>query len=256
MEHQYLKNIKEGMRVGIMTSRKKYAVGIVDEIAARTPFHEEGIMVRLKNGEVGRVKKIILSEPEQQEKIAAEIKKILAKGEDFHTEFKTSAFWSVVYNPEKIKESKSFELREYGQKASKVIIAKGVAAFLNSDGGNLIIGVNENKETETFDIVGIEDDLKKIGARGTDHYKRILIDELLRTFFPSKFYNHLNDYVEIIFVVVEGKTVCWLKIRASDFRIFLKINNQELFMIRVETENRSLIGEKLVDYCLTHWKGR
>ena len=30
--------------------------------------------------------------------------------------------------------------REYGQRASKIIIAKSIASFLNSDGGNLIIG--------------------------------------------------------------------------------------------------------------------
>ena len=57
MDHQHLKNIKPGMKVGVMTARRKYSTGIVDEIAARTQFHEQGIMVRLKNGDVGRVKK-------------------------------------------------------------------------------------------------------------------------------------------------------------------------------------------------------
>jgi uncharacterized repeat protein (TIGR03833 family) len=252
-EHQYQKNIKPGMKVMILTSRKKHAVGEVDELASRTEFHEEGIMVRLKNGEVGRVKKILRTELEEHEKNAEAIKKLLKQGENYHAEFKAEAFWSITFHPEKIKQSKSFEVREYGQRASKIIIAKSIAALLNSDGGNVVIGINEQKEKNTFEIIGIEEDMKKLREKGIDHYKRVIIDEIIRPFFPSRLYNHLDQYVRIAFAVIDGKTVCWLNIRASDFRIFLKINNKEIFMIRVDSENRTLEGEKLVEYCIRHW---
>ncbi len=254
MDHQYLKNIKPGMKVDILTSRKKYAIGIVDEIAARTAFHEDGIMVRLTNGDVGRVKKIILSEPQQNEKNALEIKKMIGRGENVHTEFKAEAFWSVTYNPEKIKESKSYELREYGQKASKIIIAKSIAALLNSDGGNLVIGIREDKEKEMFEIVGIQEDLKKLKGQGTDHYKRIIIDEIIHTYFPSRLFNHLDDYLSFEFVVIDGKTLCWMHVKKSDFKTFLKVNSKDVFIIRVDSENRTLEGEKLVEYCIRHWR--
>src|SRR3989344_672697 len=227
MDHQHLKNIKPGMKVGVMTARRKYSTGIVDEIAARTQFHEQGIMVRLKNGDVGRVKKILLSETELQNSLALELKKLLEKGEHFHTEFKKEAFWSLTYSHQQITESKSPELREFGQKTSKIIIAKSLAAFLNSSGGNLIIGIVENKEKEKFEIFGIEEDMARLKLKGMDHYKRITID---------------------------GKTVCWINIKPSDFRIFLKMNNKEMFLIRVDSENRTLEGEKLVDYCINHWR--
>ncbi|MEN9626613.1 MAG: hypothetical protein RL557_941 [archaeon] len=254
MDHQYAKNIKPGMKVEILTSRKKYAIGIVDEIAARTAFHEQGIMVRLTNGDVGRVKKIILNEPQQNEKNVLEIKKIITRGENVHTECKAEALWSITYNPEKIKESKSFELKEYGQKASKIIVAKSIAALLNSDGGNLIIGVREDKEKETFEIVGIQEDLKKLKGQGTDNYKRIIIDEIIRAYFPSRLFNHLDDYISFDFVNIDGKHLCWIRVKRSDFRIFLKVNNKDLFMIRVDSENRTLEGEKLVEYCIRHWR--
>ncbi len=284
MEYKYLKNIKDGMKVKILTSQNKYSVGYVGEIAVRSPFHEEGIMVRLKNGDVGRVKEIILNEVELNEKSAVEVKKFLEKGENFHTEFKAEALWSATYNPIQLKESKSFELREYGQRASKIIIAKSIAAFLNSDGGNLIIGVKEKKEERKFEIqgirlielplvsnplsgeferkiskltefsiTGIEEDMKKAREQGIDGYKRILIDEVIRAFFPSKIFNHLNDYINFEFVNMEGRTVCWIKIKKSDSRVFLKLNEREIFMIRVDSENRTLDGEKLVDYCIKKW---
>lgn len=253
MENKYLKNIKEGMKVMILTSQKKYSVGFVKEIAVRSPFNEQGIMVRLKNGDIGRVKKIILNEPEKNEKYAEEIKKLMKNGENFNTEFKTEALWSTTYNPAQIKESKSFELREYGQRASKVIIAKSIAAFLNSGGGNLVIGIKENKEKRLFEITGIDEDMKKTREPGIDSYKRIIIDEIIKAFLPYKIFNHLNEYVSFEFVILEGKTVCWIKIKKSDSRVFLKINDREIFMIRIDSENRTLEGEKLVDYCIKKW---
>lgn len=253
MDHQYLKNIKKGMRVVILTVQNKYSTGFVEEIATRKPFHEQGIMVRLHNGDIGRLQKIIHPEPSQDEKDIEEIKKIIKQGENFYTEFKAEALWSITFNPIQIRENKSYELREYGQKASKVIITKSIASFLNSNGGNLIIGIKENKEKKIFDILGIEEDMKKMKEQGIDAYKRMIIDEIIKTFFPSKIFNHLNNYISINFVTIDGKIVCWLKIKKSDTKVFLKINNKEIFMIRVDSENRTLEGEKLVDYCIRRW---
>ncbi len=256
MDPRYLKNIREGMKVGIITAQNKYSVGLVKEIALRNPFNEQGITVRLKNGAIGRVKEIILTEPEQQELAAIEIKKLLKAGENLHAEFKAEALWSTTYNPPQIKESKSFELREYGLKASKIIIAKSIAAFLNSDGGNLLIGIKEKKEEGKFELIGLEEDMKKTKEQGIDSYKRTLIDEIIKAFFPSKIFNHLNDYISFEFVTIEEKIVCHIKIKKSDSRVFLKLNDKEVFLIRVDSENRTLDGEKLVDYCIKKWGSR
>src|SRR3989344_526912 len=254
MDPNYLKNIKKGMKVTILTNKKKYSTGYVDEIAVRNPFNEQGIMVRLKNKDVGRVKEIILSEPEQNEIIAEEIKKLIKGGESFKTEFKKEALWSATYSHQQIKESKSYELREYGQKASKVIIAKSIAAFLNSDGGNLVIGIKEKSEKGECEIYGIEEDMKKTREPGMDSYKRTVIDEIIIAFFPSKIFNHLNDYISFEFATIEEKTICLIKIKKSDSRVFLKLNDREVFMIRVDSENRTLEGEKLVEYCIRKWR--
>ncbi|MBU0907233.1 MAG: putative DNA binding domain-containing protein, partial [Nanoarchaeota archaeon] len=215
MDNQYLKNIKSGIRVQIITSQHKLSTGIVEEIAARNQFHKDGIMVRLKNGDVGRVQKILLTEQQQNDLDAHELKKILEKGETFNTEFKSEALWSTTYNPQQLKEAKSFEIREYGTRASKVIIAKSLAAFLNSEGGNLIIGVKEKKDEETFEIVGVSEDLEKLRSKTKDDYRRIIIDEIIRTFLPPKIFNHLNEYIEMKFVDIEDKTLLWIKIKPS-----------------------------------------
>lgn len=252
METQYLKNIKKGMKVEIITEGYKLARGEIENILSKSQYQMYGIRVRLKSGEIGKVQKILeeknLEFPEEC------ITSILKKGESFHGEFKSSALWSQNYTEEDIKKSRSPDLHYYKQKASRVIIAKSISAFLNSDGGNLILGIKEKKDGGEMEIVGIQDEFKKLKDQNKDGYKRMIIDEIIKSYFPSKISNHLNNYIKISFIDFDKKLLCWIKIKKSDSRVFLRINDKEIFMIRVETENQILDGEKLVDYCMRHWK--
>jgi len=55
--------IKPGLRVKIVLKKDQrsgnFTEGIVEDILTNSPFHPHGIKVRLKSGEVGRVKEII-----------------------------------------------------------------------------------------------------------------------------------------------------------------------------------------------------
>ncbi len=254
METQYAENIKKGIRVEILSNNNKLARGIVDEILSKNSYQMYGVMVRLKSGDMGRVQKIIYSDDEKNQKNFKEIEKLMLSGEGLHTEFKSSALWSLDYTNEDIHKSKSYEVHSHKQKASKVIIAKSICALLNSEGGNLIIGIKERKDDNCFEITGIQDELKKLVDGSKDGYRRMIMDDILRSYFPSKIYNHINDYVRIEFVdvVVNGmnKIVCWIRIRRSDVKVFLQLAGKEVFMIRTDTQSRALEGEELVDYCL------
>ncbi len=61
-------NIKPGLAVLIVQKQDqptgKLTKGIVREILTSSATHPHGIKVRLMNGQVGRVKRILLSEPE------------------------------------------------------------------------------------------------------------------------------------------------------------------------------------------------
>ena len=56
-------NIKAGLRVLIVLKKDqpsgKLTEGIVKDILTKSPTHPHGIKVRLENGEIGRVKKIM-----------------------------------------------------------------------------------------------------------------------------------------------------------------------------------------------------
>ena len=286
--------VKKGMKVEIVTKQGKIARGFVEDVAAKASSLY-GVVVRLKSGEIGNVKKIILGSEEMTKRDSSEIGKMIEKGENFYVEFKSSALWSANLSENDIKQSKSFDLHSFKQKTSKVIIAKSIASFLNSGGGSLIIGVKEKKENlsvpenkenteadknsdsnQDYKVIGIDDELKKLKDPNKDGYKRMIIDDVLRSFFPSWIYNHMNEYIWINFVDVQiakdnlehpkvlnqkeelsdvesenvKKIICWIKIKKCDTKVFLKVNDKEIFMIRTDTENRALEGERLVDYCM------
>ena len=79
--------------------------------------------------------------------------------------------------------------------------------------------------------------------------KGMIVDDVIRPYFPSSISNHLNNYLDITFEKKDDKYLCWIKISKSDRKVFLKINNKDYFFIRVDAESRELKGEEIVDYC-------
>ncbi|MBS3079754.1 putative DNA binding domain-containing protein [Candidatus Pacearchaeota archaeon] len=293
MESQYAENIKNGLKVEVLSNSNKIVRGIVDEVLSKNSYQMYGVMVRLKSGEIGRVQKIVYSDGEKNEKNFSEIEKLMLSGESLNVEFKSSALWSLDYTNEDIHKSKSYEVHSHKQKASKVIIAKSICALLNSEGGSLIIGIKEKKDTgqksnltlqskassqldfspispspkqtpeglgdeNIFEITGIQDELKKLVDSSKDGYRRMIMDDVLRSYFPSKIYNHINDYIKIEFIDVVvnevNRILCWIRIRRSDVKVFLQLVGKEVFMIRTDTQSRALEGEELVDYCIKRFK--
>lgn len=284
----YLENIKEGLEVEVNPqkdrTRKKCVKGIVKKILTRTPEHTHGILVELDNGEVGRVKTILDSlsgsvndlsseasnafdvAPSNTKEIHSkdkpvnqinvepkfDIEKTIEnpKEENHFVEFKTSSLWSVRLRDDQIQESSSYELKEYGREASKFIIAKTIASFLNSDGGHLIIGVKENKTGVNNEVVGIESEFFKLQDPCRDGYRRMIVDQIIKAFFPAEVFHHINDFIEINFKEINGKTVCHVLARPSKTKVFINYEGKGYFFIRIDASSRELKGEDVVDYCL------
>lgn len=66
MDNRERKNIRAGMRVAIVLKQDqrtgKQTVGIVKDLLTNSSNHPHGIKVRLTDGQVGRVQKILESE--------------------------------------------------------------------------------------------------------------------------------------------------------------------------------------------------
>ena len=173
---------------------------------------------------------------------------LIRGGENEFVEFKSGALWSKSFTRKDIDTSNSKDVHKFGKDTSKVIIAKTIAGFLNTQGGNLVIGIRENKSGAPNEIIGIEGEFSYLKDRGTDGYRRMLIDEIIRKFLPPELFHHLNSNLRIHFMKMEDHTLCWLEIRKADDAVFLKIQDDEFFFIRIDAETRQIADKALVDY--------
>lgn len=179
-----------------------------------------------------------------------DIVEIVKYGENEFVEFKSSALWSKNLTDLQIKDpTASREVKVFGKDASKVIIAKAISGFLNTQGGHLIIGVKENKTKNPDEVIGIESEFGKLEDSCTDGYRRMIVDSIIRKYFHPDIYNHFSDYIKITFPEIEGKIICWIKIVKSDVPAFVAIQKKDYFFIRLDAETRELGGKEMVEYC-------
>lgn len=111
---------------------------------------------------------------------------------------------------------------------------KTIVAFLNSDGGILLLGISDRG-----DIVGIEKD----GFTNTDRFYR---------HFTNLFKKHIgNEYLPFIkteMITIENLNVFKIKCSAINNEVFLKTENSEEFYVRSGPSSVKLEGSKLLSY--------
>jgi len=132
----------------------------------------------------------------------------------------------------------------------KLVIAKTIAAFMNSKGGLLLIGIKEI-EKDKYAIVGIEPDLK-IMRNSKDEF------ELTLTKIVSERLGKINrPYVDLKFERVEDKEVAVVRVRATPHEVFVKTdNNREEFYIRMGNSSVPLKPSEASVYIREHWTNR
>jgi len=117
-------------------------------------------------------------------------------------------------------------------------ILKGVAAFLNTDGGDLLVGVRDDGVP-----TGIEIDLPHVHHNNLDGYELFLRD-VLHTNLESR----AHPQVQIGFVELDGKTVCRIHAIRSSAPTFVTINGKKVFLKRDGPKCQPLEGAALADY--------
>jgi hypothetical protein len=161
-----------------------------------------------------------------------EIIKLIKQKESATLEFKSSARWNLKENkPDKTMEE---------------VILKTVAAFLNSEGGTLLIGIADNGK-----VVGLQHDYKIHKKQpDRDGYEQFLTQLLLRDNFGLD----LSSHIKFSFHTIELEEICQVKISKSPRPVYLTTKNkqgqvEEQFWIRSGNSNQQLTISKFYDYC-------
>lgn len=113
-------------------------------------------------------------------------------------------------------------------------IVRTIAGFLNSDGGTLFIGVDDEKQS-----LGIAHD----GFENSDKFLLHLHNRIQGWLTPSP-----NRLVNSQIYDISGKKICSVECGIADQPIFLKWENQEEFYIRSGPSTRKLGSIDMVNY--------
>jgi hypothetical protein len=140
---------------------------------------------------------------------------LLEDDENRYLEFKSSLRWDHrqgKVNPELEK-----------------VILKTLSAFGNTDGGILLIGVDDDKN-----IVGLENDIQSLKKKDTDYFEVHLRNILHRAMGVKYVSRQIRTEFETL---DDGKVVCKIKVIPGDEPVFLKFkdkngNVDEKFFVR------------------------
>ncbi len=148
---------------------------------------------------------------------------LIDMGEGTSLEFKSTLQWDVRQGKQNTK--LRFE------------VLKTLAAFLNSEGGTLLIGVEDSGH-----IFGLEKDLKLVkGSTDTllQRMNSLVADRIGIQFTP---------YVKTRIDIVEGKQICIVDVSKSPENAFMSGLKGTEFFVRVGNATRSLNPEETLDY--------
>ena len=112
-------------------------------------------------------------------------------------------------------------------------VVKSLCAFLNSNGGTLLVGVGDYGS-----IVGIEEDFPFLKEGNADHWSLWLINLVRHVIGPVA-----STYVKVRFVAVNGRTVAQIDVKPSIRPVFATDKDRrEIFFIRSGPSTISLDG--------------
>jgi CheY-like chemotaxis protein len=152
------------------------------------------------------------------------IVELIAQGESDRLEFKSTLQWDVRQNQENTK-------LQYSS-------LKTIVAFLNTEGGILVIGVEDNGN-----IYGLENDIQCLKNGSVDKFERHLV-QLIANNIGKRFLSS----IKIRFTTIEDKNICAVYIQKANQKAFLKSDKGTEFYIRTGNSSRSLNVPDIYDY--------
>jgi hypothetical protein len=162
----------------------------------------------------------ILDQKKYSEASGDELLVLINEGENSELEFKSTLRWNLRTD----KPDKNIELATL----------KTVVAFLNSDGGTLLVGVKDDGE-----ILGIEND------NFANHDKFLLhFNNLIKQHIGLEFAQHIYFAVKS----VSEREILVVDCEESEDPAFLKHDGGEDFYVRIGPGSRKLPTSKVLDY--------
>ena len=158
------------------------------------------------------------------------VRHLIADGENKRVEFKSSLRWDMD-------EGKVNKVLEN-------VVVKTIAGFLNTEGGTLLIGVDN-----TGDAIGLAGDYGTLNGQSRDafelHLQQIVARDLGEALSAS--------YLTVNFHKIDGEDICQITVDPSDQPVYVENSNQALFYVRNGNLTRALPVDETVRYVQHRW---
>jgi predicted transcriptional regulator len=155
---------------------------------------------------------------------------LLKMDEDQHLEFKATLRYDLA------KKCVNPDLEQ--------VIMKTICAFMNADGGELIIGVSDDKKP-----LGLKDDYQTLRVPSRDGFENKLI-----SLFSAKVGDSFLRFIKISFPILEGVEVCKVTVSPATEPVFVTENGQEHFYVRTGNNSRPFSLSDTTRYVMERWR--
>jgi len=155
---------------------------------------------------------------------------LIAGGEGDQVEFKSTLRWNL-------RTDKADKNLEY-------VIVKAISAFLNSDGGNLFIGVADDGQ-----LLGLDRDYRSFQKRPNRDGFLLKLTSLISQEIGKEF----HKFIIIDIQSFDDADVCRVRVTPADKPVFIKKKGTEEFYIRASAASVPLSLSESHEYIRSHW---
>ena len=231
MPSEYLKKIMDEQGIGEREILERLKTHLISDEAFGCLLKDdfEGFVAARRKTILEALKGLIFP---ADDRAKTEIDHLLRCKESQKLEYKESLRWDVN--------------EERPNPALGEAVAKELCCFMNADGGDLLIGVDDDGEP-----VGLEKDYSTFKNGDADVFAQHV------TNLVNKHLGKVaNRCVELKFVKVRGAEVCWCAVKPSPEPVFFSKNGDKVLFRRSNNTCQPLDTEEAYKYIVQHWPDR
>jgi len=154
----------------------------------------------------------------------------IKQGEGKKIEFKSTLRWDLRRNEV--------------NKELEIMVIKAIASFLNTEGGNLYIGVDDDSN-----ILGIDNDIHTLKKKNDDGII-LQLNQIISQFLGKGVFASIDHSI----ISIEKKNIISVVVKKSNSPVYIKNGKEKIFVIRAAASVQVLDIEDAANYIKRHWK--
>ncbi len=223
---KYIGEIMKDQGISEQTMRKRLRTHLISDDAFNCLLNDDfdGFVRARANTIRVEIKKLIMPPKSDDPRMS-----LLYSVESQQLEYKSSLRWDLKLG--KI------------NSALEDAVSKELCAFMNSEGGNLLIGVNDDGQP-----IGLDKDYTTFKMNNYDGFVQHLTNIINKNLGKTN-----NAYVEVEAMQVEGMEICICHIMQASLPVFFNKDGEKKFYIRANNTCQLLDTEEAYKYITQHW---